>query len=619
MKKKLVALILAAMFILSALTACSGSETTTTDTTTTDAVGETTTTQETTTTTETTTTETTTTESEGKVYRTYLSSDCPILNAHDSVESTLQTPYNYCSSPLYRAIPTEDGLGYEYIGDLASELPIQIDDYTWQIKIREEAHWNDEAKTPINADTFMYSFKMQLDPILSNQMMDFLADYTITIVNAADYARQGTSNTISWDDVGIKKIDDYTIQITTVDVNTQNEVCNHFTDRSTFPVYEPYYEAGMNADRTETTYGTTLDNWMGCGPYTFETWEYDNIHVYKKNPDHWLADLFNYDTVEIRIIPEMNARVELWEQGLLDDLSPDANTIETYIDDPRMVSYPSLSVYHIDINCKNPNNPICGTVAYRKALYHAIDREVIARDLFGYMEPTGTYVNGMAGISSENKLTYRESEQGKAVTAMVEEWGPYGYNPDLAREYLAQAYAEAGVSDDTVVEVILAIDSTDSAWKATGEYLLEEWAEIFEGKISLKIVTYAGMSATDWKSTGDDKWDLSPNDWTRGVSRTLPYTCFYYYLSTYGSHPNNYFNEEFEAQYAVCDSAEVRADYNRVLDETKKLEELYLEYVIHIPVVQVVNYNMFSDRLVLPVSTYIPGFGWGTMYGDIVE
>ncbi len=553
-----------------------------------------------------------------KIYRTYLDMECPMLNGHDSVESVLQTPHNYCSSPLFRAVPTADGKGYEYVGDLAAELPIQIDENTWQIKIREDAHWNDEAKTPINADTFMYSFKMQLDPILVNKMMDFLADYTITIVNAAEYARQGTSNTISWDDVGIKKLDDYTLEIKTVTPKTLTDFCHHFTDRSTFPVYEPYYEAGMNEARTETNYGTTLDNWMGCGPYFFETWEYGNIHVYKKNPDHWLADLFKYDTVEVRIIPEMNARVQLWEQGMLDDLSPDANTIDTYIDDPRMVSYPSLGVRHIDVNCKNPNNPISGTLAYRKALYHALDREVIARDIFGHMVPTGTYVNGMAGISSESKLTYRESAQGKAVAAMVEEWGPYGYNPELARQYLAEAYAEAGIPEDTVVNVIMAVESDSTAWLATAEFLMEEWPVIFEGKINLELVTYAGMSATDWKKTGDDKWDLSPNNWTRGVSRTLPFTCFYYYLSTYSSHPNNYFSDRFEAQYAVCDSAEVKADYNRVLDETKKLEEIYLEDVIHIPVLQVVNYAMFSDRLKLPVSTYIPGFGWGTMYGDII-
>ena len=141
----------------------------------------------------------------------------------------------------------------------------------------------------------------------------------------------------------------------------------------------------------------------------------------------------------------------------------------------------------------------------------------------------------------------------------------------------------------------------------------------FEGKVQLEIVAYAGISATAFKQTGDDKWDFSPNDWTRGAARTYPYTSFYYYLSTYGSSPNNYFVPEFEAQYAVCDAPELKTDYSKMLDETKKLEEIYLEYVIHIPVVQNVNYELFSDRLQLPVQTYIPGFGWGSIFGDIVE
>lgn len=552
-----------------------------------------------------------------KVYRTYLSTECPILNGHDSVESVLQTPHNYCSSPLYRAYPNENGTGFIYIGDLAEELPIQIDDTNWQIKLRKDAKWHNGD--PINADTFMYSFKMQLDPILANQMANFLADYSIAILNAKEYSLQGESNTVAWDNVGIKKIDEYTIQITTVNPNTQNDVCNHFTDRSTFPVYEPLYEAGMNASRTETDYGSTLEKWMGCGPYKFKQWEFDSIHVYEKNEDHWLADLFNYDTVEVRIIPSMNARVELWEQGKLDDLVPDGNTIDTYIDDPRMVNYATTSVYHIDINCKNPDNPLSGIVEYRKALYHAIDREVLARDLFGYMKPTGTYINGQAGILSPDGVTFRDSAQGKAVTSLVDSWGPYGYNPELARQYLAEAYKKAGISDDTVVKVIMAVGDTENNWKATAEFLEQQWPVIFEGKIKLEISTYAGMSATDFKKTGDNKWDLSPNDWSRGASRTYPYTAFYYYLSSYGSAPNNYFVPEFDAQYEVCDSAELKTNYSKMYDETQKLEEMYLDYVIHIPVVQSITYQLFSDRLVLPVKTYLPGFGWGTLYGDINE
>lgn len=557
-----------------------------------------------------------TTPTAEKTYHTYMTSDCPILNGHDSVETSLQTPHNYCSSPLFRAIATEDGKGFEYIGDLAAELPIQIDANNWQIKIRKEAKW--QNGDPINADTFMYSFKMLLDPIMANQMADFLADYNITIVNAKDYALQGTSNTIPWDNVGIKKIDEYTIQITTVDENAQADVCAHFTDRSTFPVYEPLYEEGMNADRTQTTYGTTKETWMGCGPYVFDTWEHGSIQVYTKNKEHWLSDMFNYDRVEVRVIPEMNARVELWEQGKLDDLTPDANTIEKFIDDPRLISYPSTSVYHIDVNCKNPNNPLCGTVEYRKALYHAINRKEMADSIFGYMEPSGTYVNGMAGILSEEALTYRESEQGKAVTAMVESWGPYGYNPELALEYLDKAYAAAGVNKDTVVTIKMAVDESDRAWKAAAEYMMEEFPKIFDGRLNIEIVTYAGMGAGDFKATGDDKWDLSPNDWSRGASRTYPYACFYYYLSTYGSHPNNFFSKEFEEQYAVCDASELKTNYKQMLEETKTLEEIYLEYVINIPVVQTINYQLFSDRLDLPVDSYIPGFGWGTMYGDIV-
>ena len=609
-KNKLVALILAALFVLMTLAACA--PTTTSDPTdapkatdapeATDAPDATDVPEQ--------------SDSEGKVYRTYLTAEATTLNRQDNVDTYPDTPMSYCSSYLYRTYPTEDGKGYQYIPDLAAELPIQMDEegYVWQIKLREEACWHNGE--PINADTWMYTFRMYLDPILANKMAGMFSEY---ILNGYEYFMQGTSNTVAWEDVGIKKIDDYTLEITFADTKTQFSACTPFNGADVSPVYEPLYEAGMNESRTETAYGSTLDNWMGCGPYYFDTWTYNSIHIYKKNPNYWLADLFNYDTVEVRIIPEMNARVELWEQGMLDSLTPDANTLEIYLDDSRLVSYPSLSVYHIDINCKNPANPISGSVAYRKAMYHAIDRETLAQYIFGHMTPSGVYVNELAGIESENHETYRESSYGKAVTDMVESWGPYGYSPEMALDYLKQAYAECNVSEDTVITIKFAVDETDSAWKACAEFFQQEFPKIFNNMVQVEIVTYAGMSATDFKSTGDDKWDFSPNDWTRGASRIYPHQCFYYYLSSYGGSPNNYFDEEFEAQFAVCETPEIKNDYEKLLPEVQKLEEIYLEKVIHIPVVQVINYELFSERIQLPVSTYIPGFGWGFIYGDIVE
>ncbi|MBR1709147.1 MAG: ABC transporter substrate-binding protein [Clostridia bacterium] len=550
-----------------------------------------------------------------KVLHLYMGSDTETLNGQNSVETNVNTPATYCQSTLYRAVPDEDGLGYHYIGEIAADLPQQIDDYTWRIPLRPEACWANGE--PINADTMIYSYKMGLNPVLSNSMANFIADQNITIKNATAYNLQTSDAPVAWEDVGIKKIDDYTLEIVTEGVATQATVCSHFTTRAVVPVYEPLYEAGMAEDRTSTTYGSTEKEWMASGPYKIESWVFGSVQTYVRNENYWLPELFHYDRIEIRIIPEMNSRVELWEKGELDYLGLDSDYTSVYIDDPRTLEAPSLTVYHIDLNCKNPNNPLSGNANFRKAMYHAMNREVIAEDLFEYQTPSGVYVNTVAGSLSDSGLTYRNSEPGKAVAEMVESWGPAGYSPELAREYLAKAYEECGLSEDTVITLIFAYDQSETHWNKTAQYLQAEFPTIFEGKIQLDF-DYHTDSATSYKQT-HDTWDFSPNDWTRGASRTYPHTCFYYYLSTYSSHPNNFFDEEFEAQYAVCESEEVKTNYDRLLEETKKLEEIYLEKVIHIPVVQETLYEMYSDRLVLPVEDYTSVIGWGIAFADIVE
>ena len=613
MCKKLIALLMAAMMLLSVAAAC-GKTDAPADNGNNNASGENTSTNTNTTTPD-------NTADAGKVYKTYLTSEVASLNFLDNVDGNANTPSAYAMSQMWKMYPNEDGTNYIWIDDLAVGDPIQVDDYNWQIKLREGATW--QNGDPINADTWMFTFEQQLNPKLQMRMATFLYDNTFTIVNGEEYLMQGTEGypaEVKWEDVGIKKIDDYTIQVTTTDTGyTATDIKKHFDNRNLVPVHQGMWEECLSADGLTTSYGSDLEHFVGCGPYIFDTWEYDSIQIYKKNEAHWNADRYNFDTIEVRIVPEMNARVELFEQGEIFTLSPDANTIESYIDDPRMTSYGSTSVTHIDINCANPNNPISGSVNYRKAIYHSIDRELAAASIFGHMEPAGVYVNTQAGMLSESALTYRESEYGQAVTDMVESWGPYGYNPEMALDYLNKAIAECGVTEAQLpITVKYCIDEGDTEWKALGEYLMEQWPVIFDGKMVLEIVPYAGMSATDFKKTGDDKWDLSPNDWTRGMSRTYPHTCFYYYLSTYSGRPNNYVVPEFDAQFQACEDIKL-GDYNELLKATQKLEEMYLDYVIHVPVCQNINYELFTDNIELPVKTYIPSFGWGAIFGDLVD
>ena len=558
-----------------------------------------------------------------KIFYTYLSVDVDTLNGMGTVQEANSTPLSWCNSYLWRAVPNDDGMGYHYIPDLAADMPKQIDELTWEFTIRDGAKWHNGD--PITADTFMFTFKAVLDPKMSNPMAIFLADDSITIKNAYDYMLQGTEGhpaTMDWEEVGIKQIDDMTIQITTATPVNEKDVCTHFTLRSNLPVHPDTFTAGLTDGGARTLYGTDLDHWMGCGPYFFDSWTRDSVQVYKKNPDHWLADYFNYDEVQVRIVPEMNARVQLFESGQLDSLSPDTSTIETYIDDPRMVSYPSIMVYDFDVNVKNPSNPVSGSINFGRAMYHAMNREVIARDIFGHMEPTGTYINGMAGALSQSGLTYRESQYGKEVWDMIEGWSAEGevcgYNPELAYEYLLKAFEERNLPADTVITVKVLNTGGSSEGSRCCELFMEEWPEIFHGQVQVEPYTVADGLSLDIMETEPENWDIVLMDWGRSLSRTLPYQVYYYHTKDYTGRPTFTYTDRFEAQFAACEAVK-SGDYETILQETQKLEIIALEDVISIPVVQAVNYEMFSDRLELPMKQYVPGFGWGSMFGDIVE
>ena len=141
------------------------------------------------------------------------------------------------------------------------------------------------------------------------------------------------------------RIDEYAFRITTVDIHGDvNAIKKHFDYCALTPVHPEMFESCLSADGLTTSYGSDLEHYIGCGPYIFDTWDYNDLQTYVKVEDHWLADCFPYENIEVRIAPTMSERIELFEQGEIYSLTPDAWVIEQYIDDPRMTTYGSLSV-----------------------------------------------------------------------------------------------------------------------------------------------------------------------------------------------------------------------------------------------------------------------------------
>lgn len=601
---------------------------------------------------------------EKKILNLYLGADADTLNAHITASSEPGTPASYCSAYLYRAYPNDTSagevVGYHYIGDLAAELPklvkteenVMVKAYspkkdadgnviagqfdmtesaktvqTWEIVLRDGIKWHDGSA--ITAEEIVWGWEMLAKPELANAMGSFLYG-SIDILNSKNYH----IGAMPWSDVGIS-YEGNKITIKVVGVKEANNICANFENRALTPVKKSIYEQGL-AEGT-SVWGTTLDNWMGCGPYKFVNWTEDSVQTYVKNPDHWLADLYHYDEVHVNIVKDMNTRVQMFESGKLTTLTLDANTVEQYLDDPRLEISGSVYVDHIDINCKNTNNPLSLIEEnyYRKALYHAFDRYTYAKDVFGMQQPVGTYVNAQAGLLSADGRVYRETQYGQAVTDLVASWSDAtkdpsktGYNPALARDYMEKAFKAAGMNwdDNSKQEILYVVGGSDTAFNNLFAVIEETFEkEIFvnangDTKIDLVFKSQGSLSSTNMKiQFGDTGWDLSPNSWGRGNSRIDVFDCFYYYTDQYGSRPNNYLNEAFNQQYKVCQDVLTTGNYEQLLKETQKLEEIYLDCVIHIPLYQTVSYELFAENLQLPTDVYIPSFGWGTMFGDLVD
>jgi oligopeptide transport system substrate-binding protein len=544
-----------------------------------------------------------------KVYRWVTSADAETLNAQNSVSITVQDLYEYCSSGLYAGVPTPDGKGIQYIGNIADGDPQMVDSggYVWRINIRREAKCHNGE--PINADTIMYSFKMLLDPLLVNRMANFLYDRFIKIENAREYyfqAREG-SPAVRWEDVGIKKVGDYAIELTLTQRSNPEYVKRHFVDRSTHPVYQPYYEAGMNAERTVTTYATTLANYMGCGPYFYTAWNIDAEHVFTKNPNHWLTNWYKFDRVEVRIVPDRNARVQMFDNGEIDFLTLDPVTLDNYRDDPRVRRYTGISPWHLEINSLNTNQPILANPNFRKALFYGVDRKTLG-DLLGVM-PAAYYVNHQA--PGYDGMAYRDTPEGKAVIPPN-----LGYDPALAKRYFDTALTETRLNKVTIE---LLYSEAGSEYKAMAEFFEQDWPRIF-GTDKFTLVLRAVPDAMAWSL---NEWQENPtgmelgfNDWGSSLSRVFPYAAFQYFHSGYTARPNSYVTPRFDAAYQLCDTEETKSDINLMVKRTADLEKIYIEDVINVPLFQEYVQTVYSEKLILPVSEYVPGLGFGSFYGD---
>ena len=213
-------------------------------------------------------------------------------------------------------------------------------------------------------------------------------------------------------------------------------------------------------------------NPSGTGPFRFVERVEGQRTKFERNDDYW-GDKPYLDEVIIRPILEDQARVVALQTGEIDLMSdPPPDVIKSLIDEGFTHSdgmTPQVAYYRFQFR-----NEYGKDVRIRQAISYAINREAIARDLFRN-----------SAIPAYGLLS-------PGAPAYDPDWKPFPYDPDKARELLA----EAGYPDGFKTKLLGV--PTASGWPQAGavaQFIKDNLAEV---GIDLELeltewVTYLGI------------------------------------------------------------------------------------------------------------------------------
>jgi peptide/nickel transport system substrate-binding protein len=309
----------------------------------------------------------------------------------DILQSIASLPTSTAAQHIFDTLVTKNSEG-EILPRLAErwETP---DENTWIFYLRQNAVFHND------------------EPVLATD-----------VVAAATALRDGRYPVSPlWADVvGIEAVDDYTVKFT-----TKAPVGTFLSTLWLLYIAPSEHYVDGKYDRSAGEKPI-----IGSGPYKVESFALSDRLVLVANEDYW-GGRPNLDRIIFLDIPEVTARVTGVLTGEIDiviQLPPEQHETIRQADDVQLISSPSWGNYMVWFNVFPENrteggpadrNPLAD-YRVRQAMWYAVDSQELADTIF-----KGIGVPGRGAISSQ-------------VFGYVEQ-DPYEYNPQKARELLAEA------------------------------------------------------------------------------------------------------------------------------------------------------------------------------------
>jgi oligopeptide transport system substrate-binding protein len=257
---------------------------------------------------------------------------------------------------------------FEYRGDGsiaptgATGYTVSDDGLVYTVSLRDDAVWSDGV--PVVAQQYV-------DGVIRLLLPETAAEYAWLMYDVEGAEAFNTGEIDDPELVGVKALDDYTLEITLA------QPTSYFDTVLPFSTFYP-----VRLDKVEE-FGdlwTEPGNYVSNGAYLLDAWEHEAELVLVKNPTYWNADAVKIEKITLPIIQESATFLALYENDELHggDVGLPSEEMPRIVEDPVLSEelriLPRPGVYYVGLNTlRAPTD----NVLVRKALAAAIDRQSI--------------------------------------------------------------------------------------------------------------------------------------------------------------------------------------------------------------------------------------------------
>lgn len=445
---------------------------------------------------------------------------------------------------------------------IAQSYDVSADKLTYTFHLRD-AKWSDGK--PVTAHDFEFAWKRALDPKTASQYAYIMEP----IKNAMEY----NSGKAKASDVGVKALDDKTLQV------TLKAPTPYFLNLMTFCTFLPQRQDVV--EKFGKKYALEASNMVYDGPFVITKWNHGQDILLAKNKNYWDSSVVKLQKVDIKFLTDESTRVNLYETGKIDYTEITKDFADKFKNSPDKFVIKESSAWYIEFNQIKglfKNNP-----KLRQAIELAIDKKALASEILKNGSiPAGSVVP--PDIQGTGNQTFRQMSPDNPQ-----------YDPAKAKQLWQAGLKQAGIKNPGTIDLMG--DNTDNA-QTQMEFIANELKQNLGINVTTSPVTFKERL----QRSKDANFQMVLSGW--GADYNDPITYLNIFTTGQSYNDGKWSNKQYDA---LIQKSTNNPNFTQRMNDLIQAEKILVNDQGIAPL-------YFRTRLGL-VKSYVKGWVWDPTYG----